>query len=273
MQIRVRHETKYVYSAPLSRSTQYLRITPRHDDGQSVSGWRVTAPGKLSEWQDHHHNICHTLVVDQPVEQLSVVGEGLVETTETYGVSPAMPYDLPTAIYLRQTDFTRPDARLRRFADKFRRAVADDMVKGLHALMLGVREAVDYQENETHVHTTAAEALADGAGVCQDHAHVFISACRILDVPARYVGGYLASTDDPVEHAAGHAWASALVPDLGWVSFDPANAVSATERYVYATQGLDYADVSPVRGVRHGGGNETLSVAIKLQATAAAQQQ
>jgi hypothetical protein len=164
MHIRVRHETKYVYSAPLFRSTQYLRITPRHDDGQAVSGWRVTAPGKLSEWQDHHHNICHTLVVDQPVEQLSVVGEGLVETTETYGVTPAMPYDLPTAIYLRQTDFTRPDTRLRRFADKFRRAVADDLVKGLHALMLGVREVIDYQENETHVHTTAAEALAEGAG-------------------------------------------------------------------------------------------------------------
>lgn len=272
MRIRVRHETTYVYSAPLARSTQYLRITPRQDGGQTVSGWRVTAPGKLSEWQDHHHNICHTLVVDQPVEQLSVVGDGVVETTETYGVTPAMPYDLPIAIYLRQTDFTRPDTGLKRFAGRFRKAVENDLIEGLHALMLGVREAVDYQENETHVHTTAAEALADGAGVCQDHAHVFISACRILGVPARYVGGYLASSDDPEEHAAGHAWACALVPDLGWVSFDPANANSATERYVRATVGLDYADVSPVRGIRHGGGNETLSVAIKLQAGAVQQQ-
>jgi transglutaminase-like putative cysteine protease len=116
------------------------------------------------------------------------------------------------------------------------------------------------------VHTTAAEALADGAGVCQDHAHVFISACRILGVPARYVGGYLATADKPEEHAAGHAWACAQVPDLGWVSFDPANAVSASERYVRATLGLDYGDVSPVRGVRQGGGEETLSVAIRLDA-------
>lgn len=266
MRIRVRHETRYVYSAPLARSTQYLRITPRQDGGQTVSGWRVTAPGKLSEWEDHHHNICHTLVVDQPVDRLSVVGEGIVETAETHGVTLAMPYDLPTAIYLRQTDFTRPDTRLRRFAGKFRKALKDDLIAGLHALMLGVREAIDYRENETHVHTTAAEALAEGVGVCQDHAHVFISACRVLDVPARYVGGYLASADDSQEHAAGHAWACALVPDLGWLSFDPANAVSATERYVRATVGLDYGDVSPVRGIRHGGGSETLSVAIKLQA-------
>lgn len=272
MRIRVRHETRYVYSAPLARSTQYLRITPRQDDGQKVTGWRVTAPGKLSEWQDHHHNICHTLVVDQPVDHLSVVGEGVVDTTETYGVVPVMPYDLPREIYLRQTDFTRPDARLSRFAGKFRQNLKDDLIAGLHALMLGVREAIDYQENETHVHTTAAEALAEGAGVCQDHAHVFISACRLLGVPARYIGGYLTTGENAEEYAAGHAWAGALVPDLGWVSFDPANGISATERYVYATQGLDYADVSPVRGVRHGGGNETLSVAIKLQATAAAQQ-
>lgn len=271
MRIRVRHETKYVYSAPLARSTQYLRITPRRDGGQTVTGWRVTAPGKLSEWQDHHLNICHTLVVDQPIEQLSVVGEGVVETAETCGVIPAMPYDLPRAIYLRQTDFTRPDARLRRFAGTFRKALEEDMIAGLHALMLGVREAVDYRENESHVHTTAAEALADGKGVCQDHAHVFISACRILGVPARYVGGYLAGSEDSKEHAAGHAWACALVPDVGWLSFDPANGISATERHLRATHGLDYADVSPVRGIRHGGGDETLSVAIKLQAAAGQQ--
>jgi len=266
MRIKVRHETTYAYSAPLARSTQYLRITPRHGDGQTVTGWRVTAPGKLHEWRDQHENICHTLVVDQPLDRLSVVGEGIVETSDTGGVYPVAPYDLPREIYLRQTDFTRPDTRLKRFAGKFRRALKDDLVAGLHALMLGVREAVDYQENETHVHTTAAEALADGAGVCQDHAHVFISACRILGVPSRYVGGYLATPDDPEQHAAGHAWACARVPDLGWVSFDPANAKSATERYVRATIGLDYADVSPVRGVRQGGGEETMSVAIQLQA-------
>ena len=73
-------------------------------------------------------------------------------------------------------------------------------------------------------------------------------------MPARYVGGYLAPSGGVEEHAAGHAWASALVPDLGWVSFDPANAVSATDHYVGATLGLDYADVAPVRGVRQGGG-------------------
>jgi transglutaminase-like putative cysteine protease len=268
MRIKVRHETTYAYSAPLARSTQYLRITPRDSDGQKVDGWRITAPGKLNEWRDHHQNICHTLVVDEPLTQLSVIGEGIVETDETEGIFEVAPYDLPREIYLRQTSFTRPDAGLERLAGKFQSALKANLVDGLHALMLGVREAVDYQENETHVHTTAAEALADGAGVCQDHAHVFISVCRILGVPARYVGGYLATTEESQDHAAGHAWACALVPDLGWVAFDPANGRSATENYVRATLGLDYADVSPVRGVRQGGGDETLSVAIRLEAMA-----
>ena len=61
MRIKVRHQTTYHYSAPLARSTQYLRITPRDSDGQKVTGWHITAPGKLSEWRDHHQNICHTI--------------------------------------------------------------------------------------------------------------------------------------------------------------------------------------------------------------------
>jgi transglutaminase-like putative cysteine protease len=273
VRIAIRHTTLYRYTEPLFRSVQYLRIKPRHSARQHLIDWTIEAPGTISSWADQHGNPCYTLVVDKPLEEIEVVARGTVETFDTSGVVPAREHALPLLLYLRQTAFTQPDDNLKRLAGRFREAIEADRVAGLHDLMIGVRDAVAYRENETHVHTTAAEALAEGVGVCQDHAHVFISVCRLSGVPVRYVGGYLATSDGAQEHAAGHAWAEAFVPSLGWVSFDPANGVSATEHYVRAAIGLDYASASPVRGVRQGGGQETMTVKIRLEAAAPSQQQ
>ena len=72
---------------------------------------------------------------------------------------------------------------------------------------------VDYVPGATDAHTEAAEALADGKGVCQDHAHIFIAAARSLGVPARYVTGYLVMDTDTASEAH-HAWAEAWVEGL-----------------------------------------------------------
>ena len=112
--------------------------------------------------------------------------------------------------------------------------------------------------------TTAGEALRSGAGVCQDHSHVFISAARVLGIPARYVGGYL-WTGQP-ESEASHAWAEAYVEDLGWVGFDPSNRICPTEAYVRSSIGLDYAAAAPIRGVRRGNAAERLAVSISVLA-------
>ena len=105
--------------------------------------------------------------------------------------------------------------------------------------------------------TTAAEAFALKRGVCQDLTHVFIAAARHLGVPARYVGGYFHRADGVTQQDAGHAWAEAHVPALGWVAFDPANGICATDAHVRVAVGLDYLGAAPVRGARRGGGNET----------------
>lgn len=269
MRIRIRHETHYEYAAPLARLVQYLRMSPRDSARQKVGQWRVTAPGNLVPWIDHMGNRCHILVLDRPVRAVSIVAEGEVETVETAGTVPAAYSTLPEQVYLRETEFTRPDAALLEFAEGFRAGMEADRLSALHELMAAVHGAIRYVEGASDVHTTAADALADGVGVCQDHAHVFIACCRALGVPARYVGGYLVSSEGgEQEHSAGHAWASALVPDIGWVSFDAANGVSATEHYVAAAIGLDYAGASPVRGVRQGGGEETMEVRVRLSAPA-----
>ena len=259
MIIRVEHQTSYAYSQPLVASTQYLRMTPVSGRTQAVESWKLSCPGAVThEWYDQYGNCCHTLTVAQPVSELSIGVSGLVRTRDTHGIVGLAQHELPLGLYLRETSYTAAPASIRDFAAAHSKAIASDLIAGLHGIMLDIAAKVAYQKGETHVHTTGAEALEQGAGVCQDHAHIFCAVCRVLGVPARYVSGYLAHD----EHASSHAWAEAYVQDLGWVSFDPSNRTCATEAYIRTATGLDYAEAGPIRGVRSGGGRETMTFSV-----------
>ena len=266
MLIRVRHETHYRYGAPVKFSVQYLRLTPESGPGQNVLAWKISAPGRLAAWRDHHGNLCHSVTLADEHEEIEVVASGEAETRDTGGILPCRPGELPTGAYLRQTPYTKPDQAVVGMAEARRAAMVRDRVAGLHELMAAISRAVAYQEGETGVETTAAEALAAGKGVCQDHAHLFLACCRHLGVPARYVSCYLAGRGGQAgSHGAGHAWAEALVGDLGWLSFDPANGIAADAHYMRLAVGLDYGEAAPLRGVRHGGDYEAMKVQIQIQ--------
>jgi transglutaminase-like putative cysteine protease len=265
MRIAISHATLYRYTEPLMGSSQYLRLTPRSGPGQTVNRWKLACPGaELTEWTDHFGNVCHTLIAARALDRLTVEVVGEVVTADINGVVPAGQTDMPHEVYLRDSTYAAPDVKLAKFAAGFRRAVAADRIEGLHRVMSAIRDAVDYQIGETQVTTTAAEAYRRGRGVCQDHAHVFLAVARQLGVPARYVSGYLARQEGTRQESASHAWAEAAVADLGWVSFDCANGISATEAYVRLAVGLDYADAGPIRGVRMGGGEEKLTVKLDV---------
>ena len=127
-----------------------------------------------------------------------------------------------------------------------------------------MRDRVEYVAGATDARTGAAEALAAGKGVCQDHAHIFIAAARKLSVPARYVTGYLHVAGEAAS-AANHAWAEAWLEGLGWVGFDPANHICPTERYVRLACGFDAASAAPVTGTHRGGGVESLTVDVVVR--------
>jgi transglutaminase-like putative cysteine protease len=121
-----------------------------------------------------------------------------------------------------------------------------------------------FDTDPTNTGTSAAEAFALKRGVCQDYAHIFIACARSGGVPARFVSGHFLRSDGMVHQPAGHAWAEAFVPDLGWVGFDPANGICTTDAHARIAIGLDYLGAAPVRGTRYGGGTETLTVAVKV---------
>jgi transglutaminase-like putative cysteine protease len=123
---------------------------------------------------------------------------------------------------------------------------------------------VHYDVGHTDAATTADAALSAGHGVCQDHAHIFITAARVLGFPARYVSGYLMLTDR-IEQEASHAWAEAHVDDLGWVGFDVSNGISPDPRYVRVATGADYLEAAPISGLSYGGGEQQMVVSLAVE--------
>ena len=143
--------------------------------------------------------------------------------------------------------------------------MATDPLSTAHALSQAVSDAVAYRPGATHAKTTAAEALAQGEGVCQDHAQVLCAIARASGIPARYVSGYLFATAEGVPHEAAHAWAELYLGGLGWTGFDPANRCCPDERYIRLGSGLDAAEAAPIRGSARSTGKESLSVQVAVQ--------
>ena len=269
MRIRISHETRYRYDAPINGVIQTLRLTPRNHDGQYVFHWRidVSEDCRLDVHEDAFGNITHTFTAEGPFTELGVQVEGEVDVQNTAGIVRGAIEPFPPSLYLRPTPLTEIDGAIAEFAREVR-SQSDDTLPMLHALLGRIHGEMTFDTNPTLTSTTAAEAFALKRGVCQDLTHVFIATARHLGVPARYVGGYFHRADGITQQDAGHAWAEAHIPALGWIAFDPANGICATDAHVRVAVGLDYLGAAPVRGARRGGGNESLTVSVLVDQAA-----
>jgi transglutaminase-like putative cysteine protease len=266
MRIRITHSTIYRYDPPASGAIQVLRLTPRNHEGQYVVRWRidVSADARLTAHEDAFGNITHVFSADGPLSELRVEVDGEVETQNTEGLVRGAVERFPPSLFLRDTSMTQADPAICDLAQDVRGTGRGDVLAELHALSQRLHGEIVFDTEMTNAAPDAAEAFALKRGVCRDFTHIFIGAAHSLSVPARYVAGYLRLTDGAATQEAGHAWAEAYVPDLGWVGFDPANAICTTEAYVRVAIGLDSFGAAPVRGTRYGPGAETLAVAITV---------
>jgi transglutaminase-like putative cysteine protease len=269
MLISIRHVTRYGYAEPVSYTIQSLRLTPAAFEGQRVLDWQVRAPGAGTplQFKDGFGNTVHLITINARHEELVIEAGGTVETEDRNGMVAGLGNATPPRVFLKETAQTRPDAAIRAVAAAVQ---GKDLLSRLHVLVGAVRDRVEYVPGVTDAHTGAAEALADGKGVCQDHAHIFIAAARTLGVPARYITGYLVLGEQGTSEAH-HAWAEAWLEGLGWVGFDVANRVCPTERYVRLAAGLDAGYAAPIVGLRRGGNAEKLDVSVEVQQQSAQQ--
>jgi transglutaminase-like putative cysteine protease len=261
MLLSIRHETIYRYSHKVDHSVQIARLTPRPERGQRTLRWKLTTPGRQVEQVDAFGNIAHLVTVDEAITEIRLLAEGQVDTSDAEGTLPTEEGGLSPLAFLAETPLTEPDPAIRSFAERFSSETLH-APGGLLALAAEIRGKVAWEAGATTVEHNAAEALALGRGVCQDHAHLFASVCRLRRVPVRYVSGYLHTGESSF---ASHAWIDAwLGEERGWFSIDITNSVPAGPNHCRLAVGRDYLDAGPVRGVRRGGGDEAMHVDVHV---------
>lgn len=266
MKLRVEHTTRYEYDAPVSYALQQLKLTPKERPGQQlIHHWTIEISGGTNQlhYTDHHGNGVDLVAVDAGSRELVIHCIGEVELITWDGVIGTHRGAMPLWTFLRPTPLTRAGRHVRALAAELKRDFGSDIERA-HALSALILQKLPYSLGFTGAETTAEQALGGSGGVCQDHAHIFISAMRHLGHPARYVSGYL-MMNDRTQQDATHGWAEAHFDNIGWVGFDVSNGYSPDQRYIRVATGLDYHDAAPVRGMRFGAAQENLVVQLQVQ--------
>lgn len=281
------HVTNFAYDGPVSESYNELRLRPRHDESQSCLSFRViTDPvAKAIGHQDFYGNWVHVFHILKEHRKLKVETEAVV-LMHPQAAPPSSSLTLSDLAALRENllddhyDFLSP-SQYCPFLPKILELLAEAETRSdqsafgfAQAASSLIHEKFRYQQGATHVHSSIADCLETGAGVCQDFSHLLIALLRTRGVPARYVSGYLAPrqvNDDraAIERVIGglasHAWVQAFVPDIGWFSLDPTSGEFTEVQHIRVAYGRDYGDVTPVRGVYKGHAGQSLSVDVLVR--------
>ncbi|HAV09285.1 MAG TPA: transglutaminase [Rhodobacteraceae bacterium] len=270
MRLTISHSTTYSYDSPDHYALQQLRLRPKTGAGQRVIEWSTEISGGIKQlsYDDHHDNHVDLVVIEKDAMEITITSRGVVEVEDQMGVVGRMRGLSPMWLFESPTEVTEPGPGLRRLAKAVIGAQKTIGLEQLHHLSAAILADVRYDKGQTDATLVAEAALAAGHGVCQDHAHIFITVARLLGYPARYVSGYLL-LEGQTEQEATHAWAEAWVEPLGWVGFDVSNGISPDARYVRVATGRDYGEAAPIHGLRMGAGRETMAVRLQVAAVAA----
>src|SRR5258708_17221684 len=255
MRLQIEHITVFTYDQLISEAYTEMRLRPLDTGGQRCLSFAITPQPReeVRQYVDRFGNGVHHFDVLSSHRQLVVTAASHVLTPDTYQPETSEIGQLDEFDYCRPTDYTPYSQTVAEFAAA--QAVPGDTLATALALTAAVNGALKYEKGVTDVQTTAEQALALGRGVCQDFTHVMLAACRSLDLPARYVSGYLYNNG---HSAASHAWVDVHIPGPGLVSIDPTHNRQQTVHYVRVAIGRDHGDVPPPRGVFKGQATETL---------------
>ena len=274
-QIGVKHRTGYVYEKPVTASYNEARMTPLTGEGQQTSDARVdVSPAARSlRYTDYWGTIVDAFDVHQQHTELLVTATSVVETarhpppgdddvgwdvlTDVVGSERYAELLAPTRFVVVEDEVNATAAEL---------ATASRPLDAGMAAVEWAHGALTHTRGATTVRTTSAEARAAAVGVCQDFSHVALAVLRAMQLPARYVSGYLYSATDAElgETCTGesHAWVEFWAGR--WVPVDPSSLKPVAERHIVVARGRDYGDVRPLSGIYSGGASQALGVTVEL---------
>jgi transglutaminase-like putative cysteine protease len=290
MHFALHYLTAYHYDAPVTDNLNAVRVRPATTSHQRVDDFhvRIEPEARLHRHVDYFGTEVLEFGIPKPHDHLTIDVRARVVTAEPDGPPEARWEALAAPSYAEAAGeflLPAPDEPASGLDELLEMVRATTPAATLRLLCAVIPDQFEYRPGVTYVGTTLPEFLAQGAGVCQDFAHLGLALLRRCGIAARYVSGYLwsAPTDggtDSVEVQT-HAWLEALLPDEGgrgepvWVGADPTNRRLAGETHVKIGHGRRYADVPPIKGVFRGAPSARLEASVRMtredpQATARA---
>jgi len=277
MRISVKHQLRFDLGTGAPHAVQQVLLTPRSGPSQTVAEWKVEMEGieEAAVFDDAFGNIMHLVSQTKPEGEKLVTITGIVETHDKNGVLGRIAGEPVPALFKRITDLTKSDIAVH---GQFLAAETGygKRIGLLHRLMerigelysFGPVEAADaplleQAQSQSQSQGTPATALDEPPrrrASAEEFGHLFVGAARALDIPARYVTGYLAGSDDA--EASFHAWAEAYDDALGWIAFDAALGYCPTDQHIRLATGLDAQSTTPLRCVPNTGAPEIVAISV-----------
>jgi len=281
MRYDVLHETQYAYESPVVLSQQLLHLTPRAADSQRLEAHRIDvepAPAETATRDDYFGNPVRQFMLAAPHSALTVRARSRIEVLARAALPPsgrweALRDSLRARAQLEPMQFLYESPHVEFFRDLAAYAEPSfapgrGLVEAALDLTRRIHAEFRFDPRATSVSTPLREVLAKRRGVCQDFAHFMAGCLRMAGLPARYVSGYILTTPPPgkprlVGADASHAWISVWT-GAGWLDLDPTNNMRVGDQHIALGWGRDFSDVTPMRGVILGGGEQELAVHVTV---------
>lgn len=273
MLLRIQHETKLNYSNPVSETVFELRMAPPSNDDQTSMAYqlKISPQASVTSYRDGFGNRVDLFNITSHYHELVTQATSYVRTHRRSGEErlarvawPSPSGDADVAIeafeFLQSSPLVERSALVTDFISTLKTSKGT-LLDVVYVLLDAVAARLQYEKRVTSARTPVSEALELGRGVCQDFAHLFLAACRGIQLPARYVSGYVNHPGEIATHAWCQVWGNSQV---GWIDVDPTHHCLVGNDHVVTAVGRDYSDVPPNRGLWKGRAQEAMGVSVTV---------
>lgn len=278
MLLSITHTTDLHYTDFINESVMELRMAPLQEQYQHrlSFGLDIGPATTVKSYFDWLGNTIHAFSINALHKQIQIIATSIVRTDPRQSRLEHFPdvwirdsnFDYAMCDFLLFGGPVVESGQLRELANSVLSQVTQrnapvKLGSLVNALLRLIDEKFVYQKEITNASSTITEILDHGKGVCQDFTHLFIGLARALNIPARYVSGYIHPDRQRLRgYTQTHAWVEVFFPSMGWVGVDPTNNCTVGENFVKVAIGRNYHDVPPNKGIYKGKGEEKMDVSV-----------
>src|ERR1700712_2937779 len=278
-EFEIQHITRYIYEGQVRDSASQIILFPIKDQFQDVIKQELTITGNplVDTHVDYYGNEVGSFTYVEPHMEMTISSKLTVNTKHRLlpvnDIFPGEQWEdlkrlqsiVPYIDFLKQ-EYFEGLSELRAIVEA-EKSKDDTPYQVVLRFCQYVYDNFEYIKGVTTVDTTLDEIWKIKAGVCQDFAHILMEMLRVVNIPARYVSGYICTSKSTSFRGEGatHAWVEAFIPNYGWLGLDPTNNCLVNDQHVRLATGRNFADCTPVKGTYKGSGEHTLEVSVEIE--------